>query len=174
MSQIARTGTNRKDRIWPQMTNTLKICSKMNCFVQKRGLQAPAACLPTTTCKKPIPNYTFLTKNDKHAKNTLRNELFCSKARSSSACGVSQDIPQLPIFDQKWLTPWKYSQKWIILFKSEVFERLRRSQDIPQIIKMGLKRRVFEIWDLLQDQFFTLSPILIELRPNSAQKWSKS
>ena len=35
----------------PKVTNTLKIQSKMNYFFQKRGLQAPAAFLPTTSKK---------------------------------------------------------------------------------------------------------------------------
>ena len=45
-------------------------------LIQKRGLQAPAACLPTTTCKTSPPNYSFLTQNDQHHKNTFKMNYF--------------------------------------------------------------------------------------------------
>ena len=52
----------KKINIWPEMTNIVKKHLKMNYFVQNRGLQAPAAFLPTTASKQSVPKYDFLTK----------------------------------------------------------------------------------------------------------------
>ena len=40
-------------------------------FLQKRGLQAPAALLPTAACKKSLLKYSIWIQNDQHLKNTF-------------------------------------------------------------------------------------------------------